>query len=302
VTDLKAVRAWVASQSSPTAIDLFCGAGGLSLGLHRAGFNVLLGADSDPLAVETHRANLGGVGFTGDLAEPQELLDAMKAWGISSVDLLAGGPPCQPFSRAGRSKIRDLVTSGARSADDPRAKLWRAFMGMVEAFRPGVVLVENVPELPRWDGGAVLIGFYESFRELGYEVDARVLEALNHGVPQHRARLFIVARRDGGSIEWPAVEQSRVTLREAIGDLPPVPPGQREDTLAYAARPSATGDFWIRMRRGLSRADRDVIHDHITRAVRSDDHEAFRLLEEGGTYAELPERLRRYRSDIFDDK
>jgi DNA (cytosine-5)-methyltransferase 1 len=260
---------------------------------------VLLGADSDPLAVETHRANLGSLGYAGDLADPSGLLDAMRAWGMTSVDLIAGGPPCQPFSRAGKSKIRDLVSSGARSADDPRARLWRGFMQVVARVEPRVVLVENVPDLPHWDGGAALIGFYEGFRELGYRVDARVLEALNHGIPQHRARLFIVARKDGLVTEWPAIVRSRVTLREAIGDLPPVPPGQREEEVPYEPRPSAVGRFWREMRKGSSKS---IIHDHLTRAVRPDDHEAFELLREGDIYSDLPERLRRYRSDIFNDK
>lgn len=300
--DLASVREWIGRQKGPTAIDLFSGAGGLSLGLERAGFNVLLGADSDQMAVETHHANLGGLVYDGDLSDPAELLDMLHAWGIETVDLVAGGPPCQPFSRAGRSKINNLVASGTRSGDDPRARLWRSFTAVVKHLQPRMVLVENVPELPRWDGGAVLIGFHEHFRDMGYEVDARVLEALNHGIPQHRARLFIVGRRDGLSIDWPEVQRNRVTVRDAIGDLPPVPAGYREDQTDYVARPGSGAPYVMRMRRGMINGDANILHDHLTRAVRSDDHEAFTLLEEDGTYRDLPERLRRYRSDIFDDK
>ena len=164
--DLGAVRRWVRASARPTAIDLFAGAGGLSLGLREAGFSVLVGADSDPWAVETHSANVGGLGFVGDLADPTSLIERLHAWGIRTADLVAGGPPCQPFSRAGSSKIRSLVRAGARIDDDPRAGLWRGFMTVVEELRPRAVLVENVPELPRWDDGAVLAGFYESLREL----------------------------------------------------------------------------------------------------------------------------------------
>ena len=187
--DLAGVRRWVRSAQRPTAVDLFCGAGGLSLGLRDAGFTVLLGADSDPWSVETHTGNLGGLGYLGDLADPTDLIQHLDAWGIRRVDLVAGGPPCQPFSRAGHSKIRSLIRSGERIGDDPRAQLWRGFMMVVEHLRPRAVLIENVPELPRWDDGAVLTGFYESLRELDYDIDAQVLDAYRHGVPQHRARL-----------------------------------------------------------------------------------------------------------------
>ena len=298
-TDLNAVRAWVKRASGPTAIDLFSGAGGLSLGLRDAGFSILLGADHDARAVETHTANLGGLGYVGDLTDPAELLDHLEGWGITHVDLVAGGVPCQPFSRAGRSQIRHLVASGSRSADDPRADLWHGFMAVVARLRPRAVLVENVPDLPSWDDGSVLVGFYDSLRELGYRVDARVLDAFQFGVPQHRARLILIALREAGEFEWPETTEGITTLRDAIGDLPPVPPAQRAERIPYFEPRTA---FQERMRDSVAGDDRDVVYDHITRDVRPDDAEAFALLEEGQTYIDLPERLRRYRSDIFTDK
>lgn len=299
--DLAAVRRWRKGLRGPTAVDLFCGAGGLSLGLKQAGFSVLVGADSDERAVETHTASVGGMGYTGDLSDPADFLEHLEGWGIEGVDLLAGGVPCQPFSRAGQSKLRDLVRAGARGVDDHRASLWRSFMDVVARLNPRVVLVENVPELPVWDEGAVLIGFLESFRDLGYSVTARVIDCFEHGVPQHRARLFIVANRDVRAFRWPEPRRKRTTLRDAIGDLPVVPGGQRHEELRYRARQPLT-PFQKRMRTGLPPASRAVIHDHITRAVRHDDWEAYGELEQGQTYADLPQRLRRYRSDIFTDK
>jgi len=136
VSNLDSVRKWVRDAPGPTAIDLFSGAGGLSLGLRDAGFSVLLGADWDARAVETHEANLAGLGYVGDLADPGDLLDHLEGWGITEIDLVAGGVPCQPFSRAGRSGIRNLVASGVRSIEDPRANLWQGFMAVVERLRP----------------------------------------------------------------------------------------------------------------------------------------------------------------------
>lgn len=298
-TNLKAVRAWVRNAPRPTAIDLFSGAGGLSLGLRDAGFSVLLGADWDARAVETHEANLAGLGYVGDLSDPSELLDQLEGWGITAVDLVAGGVPCQPFSRAGRSMIRNLVAHGVRTADDPRAELWQGYMKVVRTLKPRAVLVENVPDLPAWDDGAVLMGFYESLRELGYSVEARVLDAFQYGVPQHRARLILVGLRDGGEFEWPEASESVTTLRDAIGDLPPVPPAQRAERVPYFGPRT---QFQRRMRHGVGEEESAIVYDHITRDIRADDAEAFALLEEGQTYLDLPSHLQRYRSDIFTDK
>jgi hypothetical protein len=146
--DHDAVRRWVAELPRPRAVDLFCGAGGLSLGLRDAGFSVVVGADSNAWAVETHTTNLGGLGYVGDLSEPEELLEHLAGWGIDHVELVAGGVPCQPFSRAGQAKIRELIRSGHRNPADPRAFLWRSFMVVVERLKPDAVLVENVPDLP----------------------------------------------------------------------------------------------------------------------------------------------------------
>ncbi|MHB1774331.1 MAG: DNA cytosine methyltransferase, partial [Acidimicrobiales bacterium] len=299
--DLAAVRRWVKGETARglTAIDLFCGAGGLSLGLEGAGFRVLVGADSDAASVETHVANIGGLGYIGDLADPEDFLDHLRAWGVRSVDLIAGGVPCQPFSRAGRSKIRSLVDAGQRSADDPRAQMWRSFVEVVGELRPSAVLLENVPDLAVWDEGGVLVGFCESLRDLGYKPRATIMNAYEHGVPQHRSRLFIVALSPGAQFDWPQPAPRTPTVRQAIGDLPVVGPGQREERIPYGRPRTALQRL---LRSGVRAADRKVVHDHITRAVRPDDAEAFELLPEGGTYDQLPARLQRYRADIFSDK
>ncbi len=300
--DLRAVAAWArANDPRPTAIDMFCGAGGLSLGLADAGFRVLVGADADPWSVETHAANLPSLGFCGDLTDPTELLQTLHVWGIDHVDLVTGGVPCQPFSRAGSSKIRSLVDAGERSRDDARARLWESFMTVVGRLRPRAVLIENVPDLPRWDDGAVLISFYEGLRDLGYAVDARVLDAFRHGVPQHRQRLFIVGLLDAPVLSWPEGKGELISLRDAIGDLPIIPRAQRAERLDHDAD-RVTSDFQRQMRAGLAEEDAEAVWDHCSRDVRPDDLEAFELLGEGQTYADLPPRLQRYRSDIFTDK
>jgi DNA (cytosine-5)-methyltransferase 1 len=300
--DLAAVRRWVKSESQLglTAIDLFCGAGGLSLGLEQAGFRVLVGADNDAASVETHIANLGGLGYEGDLSDTEDFLDHLHAWGIRKVDLIAGGVPCQPFSRAGQSKLRSLVETGQRSTDDPRAQMWRSFINVVERMKPSAVLLENVPDLAAWEDGAVLVGFCESLRDLGYRPRAAILHAHEHGVPQHRSRLFIVALKPGAQdFQWPEASTKAPTVRQAIGDLPVVGPAQREERISYAR---AKTQLQRILRQGVDEGDRRFVFDHITRDVRPDDAEAFALLKEGDTYEQLPSHLQRYRSDIFSDK
>ena len=299
--DRAAIRRWIRAQvaNGLTALDLFCGAGGLSLGLEEAGFRVLVGADLDAAAVETHVANIGGLGYQGDLSDPTDFLDHLRAWGIRKVDLIAGGVPCQPFSRAGRSKIRSLVESGQRSADDPRAGMWHSFIEVVAKLRPAGVMLENVPDLAAWDEGGILVGFCESLRELGYRPRATILNAYEHGVPQHRSRLFIVALRPGAQFTWPVPRSRPPTVWDAIGDLPVVPPAQREERIPYDGPRSTLQRL---LRTGMPKPDRRFVDDHITRDVRPDDAEAFALLPEGGTYDELPADLQRYRADIFSDK
>lgn len=296
---IESARAWVRSlKGSPRAIDLFSGCGGLGLGLERAGIRVVAAADADPVALSTYAANLDSLVWCGDLAEPDAFLAFLEERGVRSVDVVAGGPPCQPFSRAGMSKIRSLVAEGARPARDGRVDLWRSFTAVVDRLAPRAVILENVPDMASWSDGSILLGAMQSLNDRGYVAEARVLQAERYGVPQHRQRLFIVARRRG-AFSWPRPSHTRVDLEAAIGDLPVVEASSRQTELPYDGPGS---DFQMRARRGIPRESASIIHDHVTRAVRSDDAEAFALLRPGETYRDLPARLKRYRDDIFDDK
>ena len=211
--------AWVRDSAKPVAVDLFCGAGGLSHGLEAAGYRVVLAADTDEWALESHRHNIAGRAVRLDLAEPRVREEIAALLHGVDVGLVAGGPPCQPFSRAGLSKIRSLVDQGLRDEDDTRRDLWRAFLELVEAIRPRAVLMENVPDMALGDGFTVIRAMIERLGEVGYEADARIVDAWRHGVPQHRQRLILVALRDGGAFDWPG-ESGPVTVRHAIYDLP----------------------------------------------------------------------------------
>ena len=102
-----------------------------------------------------------------------------------------GGAPCQPFSRAGTSKIGNLVRSGLRQAIDSRADLWHSFFAIADRLRPRAVLFENVPDFAEAQGGALLIALVDELRSRGYAVYVEVLSAWRYRIPQHRSRLFV---------------------------------------------------------------------------------------------------------------
>ncbi len=290
-------RSWALRQELPRAVDLFSGCGGLSLGLEDAGYRVVLAVDHDPWALESHRHNFAGPALDLDLSDPERVESLVGLLGDVPIDLIAGGPPCQPFSRAGRSKIRSLVESGVREAQDHRENLWRAYLDVVKSVRPKAALMENVPDMALGDDLAVLRYMAAELERGGYEVHFALLDAWRYGVPQHRQRLILVALRDGGSFGWPK-EMGRVTLRDAIGDLPHLRGGVGEPEMR-ARKPKTP--FQARARDGMEDHG-NVVWDHVTRPVREDDREAFELMTAGMKYTDLPKKYRRYRDDIFTDK
>lgn len=296
-------RKWVPDCERPIAVDLFSGAGGLSQGLEAAGYQVVLGVDTDEWALETHAHNFAGLSLAVDLGVAENRTGLAQMFDGIEVDLVAGGPPCQPFSRAGRSKIRSLVEDGARDALDGRKELWQGFVDIVEQVEPRAVLLENVPDMALGDDMVVLRRLIDRLESAGYEVDARIVDTWGYGVPQHRQRLILVGLRDDASFEWPE-PTDRVTVREAIGDLPElkVEPNTPVGRTSMPYGDPAMSDFARRARKDCNGDLAEVVHDHVTRAVRADDHEAFQLMVPGTLYSDLPEHMKRYRDDIFDDK
>ncbi|MBE1533212.1 DNA cytosine methyltransferase [Actinomadura algeriensis] len=285
------------------AVDLFSGAGGLSLGLEQAGWTVAASVDFDRRALETHRANFPGLALNvdlGDLDARQQLVALLKK---AEIDLVAGGPPCQPFSRAGRSKIRSLVDAGVRDELDLRKELWRSYLEVVMEVRPRAVLMENVPDMALGDDFRSVRCIVDRLEGAGYHTQVNLVDAWKYGVPQHRKRLIVLARRDGDKFLWPAPSEP-VHLRQAIEDLPVLPVEPEDHPVGDRRLPyRAEGDvsqFARDMRRHVD--EPDVVYDHMTRPVRKDDLEIFGLMTHDMLYSEVPARLRRYRADQFDDK
>lgn len=293
--------------SNPTALfaaDLFSGAGGLSLGLEDAGFNVVLGADHFPEAIETHSHHFPGLSVDWDLADADVVERVAGLLVEAKVDLLAGGPPCQPFSKAGRSHIRFQVHHGLREAHDKRRDLWRSFIEVVRLARPPAVLMENVPDMALDKEMFILRAMVQELEDLGYSVEERVIDTWRYGVPQFRQRLILVALRNGTKFSWPAESAERVSVWNAIGELPEVEGGWRPEGGAHGWTdyPGPKTTFQLQMRRGMDTGQEHKVFDHITRPVREDDASAFELMDAKTKYSDLPAEFKRYRDDIFDDK
>lgn len=288
----------------PTAIDLFSGAGGLSLGLKDAGFEVVMGVDMDRESVETHRSLFPGLSVEWDLSSPEVVDRIAEIVKKGRIDLVAGGPPCQPFSSAGRGLIRHLVETGRRDGNDHRRELWRSFLGVIEKSLPPAVLMENVPDMALDPDMAILRTMVHRLESLGYHVATRVLETWRFGVPQFRERLFLVALRDNCRFEWPTEASHKVTVANAIDDLPTVEGGARPEGGAEGFWPydGPRSDFQKRARKGVPTAQRERIYDHITRPVREDDRIVFMQMDSKTRYTDIAPELRRYRDDIFTDK
>lgn len=290
--------AWAQAQTEPLAVDLFAGGGGLSLGLEQAGFRVAMGVDNDPRSAETHQHNFGGATLTLDLSRQSEVDRLVDLLSRVQISVVAGGPPCQPFSLAGQSKIRNLVRRRVRSPDDPRRELWESFVEVVTRTQPKAALMENVPDMALGDDLAVVRCIIDRLEKAGYEVAIKLVKAWRHEVPQHRLRFMLVAVR-GGQFTWPTErsDEDIVSLWDAIGDLPRLGDGTGGSELPYDGEPET--EYQRRARKGMLTP---VVWDHVTRPVRDDDRRAFELMASGVRYGELPPDLRRYRDDIFDDK
>jgi len=156
---------------------LFSGVGGIDLGLERSGMEVVWQCERDPFCRQVLNKNWPGVPCYDDVRDVDE-----KA---PKVDLICGGPPCQPVSHAGRRK----------GAEDERW-LWPEFVRVIRAVRPRWVLVENVPGLLSIDAGRLFGGVLRDLAESGYDADHDCISAAALGAPHIRDRVFIVARRN----------------------------------------------------------------------------------------------------------
>jgi DNA (cytosine-5)-methyltransferase 1 len=315
----------VAHESGPTAIDLFCGSGGLSEGFRRAGVRVVAALDNDPLSIRTYWLNHPEM--------PEERIrnaditrlrrgELRRLTGRKHVDILLGAPPCQGFSHVGfRSK---QTKTGYRLAEDRRNLLWKEIVKAARELRPRLVVMENVPGMSsaqHRENLSYLQAAGRGLERLGFCTRIWRLNAAAFGVPQFRHRHFLVGYRGGNVPEAPRGEHidilgrdldvdalPAVRLEEATFDLPPRDAGTGTAVDAWD-RPAPAQDARLRRylgKHGLVRPG-PIIYNHFARYHNERDLELYRLLQPGEDSVHAIERhgredLMRYRRDVFDDK
>ncbi|MGB3330358.1 MAG: DNA cytosine methyltransferase [Thermomicrobiales bacterium] len=203
----------------PTVASLFAGGGGSSLGYLMAGFRETFATDHDPVAMATFRQNLPHVPtWEGDIAAlTTDMLFTQAGLAPGDLDVLDGSPPCQGFSMAGR-----------RQLSDSRNTLFREYVRLLTDLQPKVFVMENVAGMVRGKMRLVFTECLTALKTAGYQVSARVLNAMYFGVPQHRARLIVIGVRSDLGIapthpvatNWPIPLRTALAAASRIGNQP----------------------------------------------------------------------------------
>ncbi len=184
-----------AAGASNRVISLFSGAGGLDLGLERAGFEVGVCVEIDPYFSKTLRVNNPSWPV---MQRDLQLVTSEELMGVARLEagdaaLVVGGTPCQPFSNAGKQK----------GVDDPRGKLFREFLRVVNDVKPKAFVLENVPNIMSVNKGQAFKAILSELLGTGYRLTYKVLNAEEYGVPQLRRRIFFLGSREGQEIPFP---------------------------------------------------------------------------------------------------
>ncbi|MDB9373915.1 DNA cytosine methyltransferase [Nodularia sphaerocarpa] len=280
-------------------IDLFAGAGGLTTGFDMEGFESLCAIDIDAKALATYKHNYPKTKIIHQDIRQVNSSDLRLALGLRQEELTAliGGPPCQGFSRN--------TPAGYRYLNDSRNQLYRTFLEFVEEFRPLYAVIENVPEILKAYHGVVREEITKQLESLGYKVISSSLNAAHYGIPQTRSRAFFLASLDN-SLHFPeptnfgdirsdyrtmkscnqlnlleANFSPLVTVRDAIGDLPPLDAGQDYGDEVYPDAPQTTYQAMIR-HKSLK------IVNHVARALSPIQLARAHALGEGQDARDLP--------------
>jgi len=269
------------SKHSPTVIDLFCGAGGLSEGFRQAGFQVLVGQDYDNRAGETFVATHPEARFiSGPIQNvtPQDLLAAAKAK-PGEIDVIVGGPPCQGYS----------VNNHQRGLEDPRSGLFREYLRIVKGIQPRWLVIENVTGIASIAGGNIVKEIFDGIESLGYRAEMKVLRAEEFGVPQERRRVIFIATRTDAPILFPEPTHGHglkpfVTVWDAISDLPKLKNGDKKTPLHYAMHPQ--NDY-----QALLREANGPLYNHSASKLSLINEERMMHIPPGGSWRDIPINL-----------
>ncbi len=249
-------------KNKPTYIDLFSGAGGMSLGFEMAGFRNIFSLDINPDFCKTYKRNFPNHRLIQSDISTILKEEILKIIGNNKVDVIIGGPPCQGFSIAGNI--------GRKFVDDPRNHLFKEFARTVEIVKPHYFVMENVARLFIHNNGNTKKEILSIFRSLGYAVDCKVLNTLDFDVPQNRSRVLFIGSRTSADIQFPAKRTKKYkSIKEAIDRFP-----------------------------GLESGERSSISNHIAMKHSEQMLEKMKYISDGGTRLEIPEKIRPKSGDV----
>ena len=255
-------------------VDLFCGAGGLTLGFEKQNFESVLAIDMWSNAIDTFNNNREKkVGIVKDISKVDE--EFIKQYVKEHVSGVIGGPPCQGFSLAGR-----------RSEDDERNKLYQEYFKTLSIIKPDFFVIENVTGILSMKNGEVKEDIIKRAKKIGYNVYLDKLVASDYGVPQNRVRVFFVGIKkelDKGNFEFPKKFSYKVTCEEAISDLPSL--DNNEDNTKYKFLPNSEYQKYMRKNSNMVYNHEQTYHTDETRKLIS-------MVPEGGGIKDLPESVR----------
>jgi DNA (cytosine-5)-methyltransferase 1 len=285
--------------SSISSLDLFCGAGGLSLGLKAAGVKTVGAFDSDLDSVNTYNHNLESVARQVDIFD---LLESQELREFRGVELLAGGPPCQGF----------CLINPKRRTDDPRNSCLDAFLYAVKVLQPKYCLIENVTGLISLGHGFAIKKLESFFSDIGYKYSYKVLQAAHYGVPQSRWRFILLASRLGSELNFPLPSHAAIirpnfargreltfpvvedllsqltqptTVLDAIGDLPDLANGGHY--IGKYIKTNALGDYATK----LHNKNGDVLNHRTRKMSELQMQRIFALKNPGDNWTNLPPEL-----------
>ncbi len=263
-----------------TALSLFCGAGGCSLGFKQAGYEILLASDIDKAAISSYRTNFPETNCIEADIRHLDFNKILRRLGlvVGELDILIGGPPCQGFS-----------TAGLRFWNDPRNSLLKQYIYALQTIKPKWFLMENVEGLLTSDKGRYIYEAVKAFIEWGYQIRIEKVYAQEYGVPQRRKRVLILGNRLGIDFKFPEPKigaygkifrYSGVTLRHTITGFPK-PSDSNQEKLVYT---SPAMSSWEKYLRGTARE----VTEHFLPNMTDLQLRRIRSLKSGQTMKDLP--------------
>ncbi len=243
-------------------IDLFSGAGGMSLGFDQAGFNNIFSVDIEPRFCETYKTNFPKHNLIQKDISKLSNEEIKSLIGNQIIDVIIGGPPCQGFSMAGNI--------GRKFLDDSRNQLFREFARIVEIVQPSYFVMENVARLFTHNKGETKKEIIELFKKMNYNVDCKVVNTADFGIPQVRNRVLFIGNRISNNIVFPTKTVDKpISIKEAIHKLPKLKSGEKSK-----------------------------IPNHISMKHSEQMLEKMKYVSDGGNRNEIPELIRPKSGDV----